>query len=154
MRRWRQAVAASIIIVCGWLAWAAATSAVMAQADEGYRHFLLQLWPDAERMGVTRATFDRALLGVEPDRSLPDLVLPGQEVKGQPEFTRTPAQYLDADYLARLSEQGKALLKLNAAALAKIEQARKLYARYRTDDVLDRLKNEASDKNGKPQPWE
>ena len=123
MRPWRQAVAAaSIIIVGGWLAWAAATSAVMAQADEGYRHFLLQLWPDAERMGVTRATFDRALLGVEPDRSLPDLVLPGQEVKGQPEFTRTPAQYLDADYLARLSEQGKALLKLNAAALAKIEQ--------------------------------
>ena len=117
MRPWRQAVAAaSIIIVGGWLAWTAATSAVMAQADEGYRHFLLQLWPDAERMGVTRATFDRALLGVEPDRSLPDLVLPGQEVKGQPEFTRTPAQYLDADYLARLSEQGKALLKLNAAA--------------------------------------
>ena len=40
------------------------------------------------------------------------------------------------------------------ATLAKVEQARKLYARYRTDDVLDRLKNEASDKNGKPQPWE
>ena len=41
-----------------------------------------------------------------------------------------------------------------SATLAKIEQSRKLYARYRTDDVLDRLKNEASDKNGKPQPWD
>jgi hypothetical protein len=41
-----------------------------------------------------------------------------------------------------------------ATTLAQVEQARKLYARYRTDDVLNRLKNEASDKNGKPQPWE
>ena len=36
--------------------------------------------------------------------------------------------------------------------LAKVEQARQLYARYRTDDILNRLKNAASDKNGKPQP--
>jgi len=37
--------------------------------------------------------------------------------------------------------------------LAQVEQARQLYARYRTDDILDRLKKAASDKNGKPQPW-
>ena len=37
--------------------------------------------------------------------------------------------------------------------LAQVEQARQLYARYRTDDILNRLKKAASDKNGKPQPW-
>ena len=36
--------------------------------------------------------------------------------------------------------------------LAKVEQARQLYARYRTDDILNRLKNAAPGKNGKPQP--
>ena len=40
-----------------------------------------------------------------------------------------------------------------ATTLAKVEQARQLYARYRTDDILNRLKNAASDKNGKPQSW-
>jgi lytic murein transglycosylase len=109
------------IIALAVLAGAALGRPVLAQADAGYRSFLAELWPEAQRMGVSRATFDRAFEGVEPDRSLPDLVLPGQEVKGQPEFTRTPAQYLDADYLGRLSEQGRALLKQHAAHLAKIE---------------------------------
>lgn len=40
-----------------------------------------------------------------------------------------------------------------ATTFAKIEEARKLYARYRTDDLLKRLKNAASDENGDPQPW-
>ena len=76
-------------------------------------------------MGVSRATFDMAFRGVEPDLSIPDLVLPGQakEVKGQAEFTRTPAEYLNVSHLTRLAEQGRALLKQHAAELAKIEQA-------------------------------
>jgi hypothetical protein len=37
--------------------------------------------------------------------------------------------------------------------LAKVEQARQLYARYRTDDILKRLKKAAPGNNGKPQPW-
>lgn len=36
---------------------------------------------------------------------------------------------------------------------AKVEEARRLYARYRTDDLLNSLKNSAPDKNGKSQPW-
>ena len=36
--------------------------------------------------------------------------------------------------------------------LAKVEQARQLYARYRTDDMLDRLKGTMAEKSGKPQP--
>jgi len=120
MRRWRGAVAGLLLVV--GLAGLMASASALAQADEGYRRFLVELWPDAQRQGISRATFDKAFQGVEPDRSLPDLVLPGQEVKGQPEFTRTPAQYLDAAYLARLAEQGRALLQQQATNLAKIEQ--------------------------------
>ena len=42
--------------------------------------------------------------------------------KGQAEFTKTPAQYLSAAYLAKLAEQGKTLLTQHAHTLAKIER--------------------------------
>ena len=87
------------------------------------RNFLEGLWPEAQAMGVSRATFDQALRGVEPDLALPDLVLPGKsDVKGQAEFTKTPAQYVSAPYLAKLSEQGKSLQTQHAIWLAKIER--------------------------------
>ena len=41
-----------------------------------------------------------------------------------------------------------------ATTLAKVEQARQLFTRYRTDDVLRRLNNAAPDQNGNPQPWD
>src|SRR5262245_42604005 len=119
-RRWRSRMATILTGLACLLT--APGHAPLAQAEEGYRRFLAELWPEAERLGISRPTFERAFEGVEPDRALPDLVLPGQEVKGQPEFTRTPAQYLDGGYLGRLSEQGRALLKQHAAHLAKIEQ--------------------------------
>ena len=94
-----------------------------AQGAQDFRGFLEALWPEAQAMGVTRQTFDMALRGVEPDLALPDLVLPGKsEVKGQAEFTRTPAQYLNVGYLTKLAEQGKALKAQHAASLAKIER--------------------------------
>jgi len=119
--RWRRRLIACILTVFACL-FAVSGRPSVAAVEEGYRRFLAELWPEAERLGISRATFDRAFEGVEPDRSLPDLVLPGQEVKGQPEFTRTPAQYLDRDYLGRLGEQGRTLLKQHATHLAKIEQ--------------------------------
>jgi lytic murein transglycosylase len=119
--RWRRGLLLTMLSVLACLL-AAPSRTLAAPVEEGYRRFLAELWPEAERLGISRATFERAFEGVEPDRSLPDLVLPGQEVKGQPEFTRTPAQYLDGDYLGRLSEQGRVLLKQHAAHLAKIEQ--------------------------------
>jgi lytic murein transglycosylase len=94
-----------------------------ARGADAFRDFLAQLWPEAQAMGISRATFDAALSGVEPDLSLPDLSLPGKnEVKGQAEFTKTPAAYLNPGYLTRLSEQGRALLLGQAHWLDKIER--------------------------------
>jgi lytic murein transglycosylase len=97
----------------------------MAQSPSGFRQFVEALWPEAEAQGVSRATFDAAFQGVEADLALPDLVLPGKtpsEVKGQAEFTRTPAEYLNVGYLASLTAQGKALRAKHAETLAKIER--------------------------------
>jgi lytic murein transglycosylase len=95
---------------------------VRAQSAGDFRAFIEALWPDAEKAGVSRATFDKAFRGVEPDLALPDLVLPGRsEVKGQAEFTRTPAEYLNTTLLARLAARGKALQTQHAKWLAKIE---------------------------------
>jgi lytic murein transglycosylase len=121
-RRWRRRGLLAAILTSLACLLAAPSPTLPAPAEEGYRRFLADLWPEAERLGISRPTFERAFEGIEPDRSLPDLVLPGQEVKGQPEFTRTPAQYLDGGYLGRLSEQGRALLKQHAAHLEKIER--------------------------------
>jgi lytic murein transglycosylase len=101
------------------------TRGAFAQSSDGFRQVIESFWPEAKAKGVSRATFDAAFAGVEPDLSLPDLILPGKsasDVKGQAEFTRTPAEYVNAAYIAKLAGQAKALLVKHRAALDKIEQ--------------------------------
>ena len=47
-------------------------------ADAAFQKFLTEIWPQAQAAGVSRATFDAATRGLEPDLSLPDLIIPGQ----------------------------------------------------------------------------
>jgi lytic murein transglycosylase len=97
----------------------------LGQGQNSFRRFVEGLWPEAEAKGVSRATFDAAFRGVEADLSLPDLILPGKterDVKGQAEFTRTPAEYLNASFLAKLGAQGRGLLAQHTATLEKIER--------------------------------
>ena len=96
-----------------------------ALADAAFQKWLEQAWSDAQRLGVTRATFDVATRGLEPDLSLPDLVIPGRPEapqKGQAEFVQTPAAYLKESSLARLAAQGRQLAIEHRATLAAIEQ--------------------------------
>ena len=77
-------------------------------------------------MGVSRATFDAAFRGVEPDLSIPDLVLPGKGQGGEGPGRvhphaggvpgRQPPRRASPSRAARCSTQ-------HAATLAKIEQA-------------------------------
>ena len=48
------------------------------RADARFQAWLQALWPQAQALGVSRATFDLATDSLEPDLSLPDLVLPGK----------------------------------------------------------------------------
>src|SRR5262245_23739111 len=107
------------------LLWQSRAPEAVAQNADGFRQFLDRLWPEAKAQGVSRATFDAAFRGVALDLTLPDLVLPGRkesDAKGQAEFTRTPAEYLNASYLASLAGQAKALLVKHRADLEKIER--------------------------------
>src|SRR5689334_20931539 len=89
-------------------------------ADAAFANFLQALWPEAQRLGVSRATFDAAVRGLEPDLSLPDLALTGRPERPppqQPEFVQTPADYVRESSIARLAGEGKKLLAAHRATL-------------------------------------
>src|SRR5579872_1727986 len=94
-------------------------------ADAAFTQWLASLWPDAQAMGVSRATFEAATRGLEPDFSLPDLAIPGRPEApqpGQPEFVRTPADYLRETTISRLAAKGAKLREQYRPVLDRIEQ--------------------------------
>jgi lytic murein transglycosylase len=97
----------------------------VAVADADFTAWLQSLWPQARALGVSQATFDAATQGLEPDLTLPDLVLPGRPEKpsaGQPEFVETPADYLKEPAIERLAAQARKLYEQYRAPLTAIEQ--------------------------------
>src|ERR1700753_3285413 len=46
-----------------------------AAPDAAFTAFLQSVWPEAQNLGVSRATFDAATRGLAPDLSLPHLVI-------------------------------------------------------------------------------
>ncbi len=112
---------AAIMLIAGALAMQPGAYA----ADAAFAAFVQSLWPAAQQLGVSRATFDAATRNLEPDLSLPDLVLPGRPDRPPPaqaEFVQTPADYVREATIARLAVQGKKLLDQHRATLSAIEQ--------------------------------
>jgi lytic murein transglycosylase len=110
---------------CALLVCLLVAGAAPAHADAAFQRWLQSTWPDAQKLGVSRATFDKATRGLEPDYSLPDLAVPGRPEKpppGQPEFVQTPGQYLRERSFDRLAVQGKKLAAQYHDALARIEK--------------------------------
>jgi lytic murein transglycosylase len=108
----------------GLMLWLLAAPCAHA-ADAAFANFLQTLWPEAQRQGVTRPTFDAAVRGLEPDLSLPDLALSGRPDRPppqQPEFVQTPADYVRESSIARLAAEGKKLLAAHRATLEAIER--------------------------------
>ncbi len=94
-------------------------------ADPAFQQFLESAWPDAQKLGVTRATFDQATRSLEPDLTLPDLDLPGRpglRPPAQAEFVQTPADYIKEASIGRLAEQAKKLAAAHRDTLAAIER--------------------------------
>jgi lytic murein transglycosylase len=96
-----------------------------AFADAAFQQWLAAVWSDAQAMGISRATFDTATRGLEPDLSLPDLAVPGRAEtapRGQAEFVQTPADYLKEANISRLAAQGAKLREQYRTTLDGIEQ--------------------------------
>ena len=100
-------------------------SAPSHAADTAFQQWLQTQWPAAQQLSVSRATFDAATRGLEPDYSLPDLAIPGRPEKAppeQPEFVQTPAQYLREPTFERLAARGKQLAVQYHDTLVRIEK--------------------------------
>ena len=108
-----------VVVGCLWIATASRSHA----ADAAFQEWIQTLWPEAQSRGVTRATFDSATKGLEPDLSLPDLAVPGraEAPPGQPEFVLTPADYLKESSFDRLAGVGRKLLNQYGGTLRRIE---------------------------------
>jgi lytic murein transglycosylase len=110
-------------LIVGLLWFLLSSSPVLA--DPAFQTWLQALWPQAQALGVSRATFDMATRGLEPDLTLPDLVLPGRPQRpppGQPEFVQTPADYIKEPAIDRLAVQGRKLYDQYRVPLAAIER--------------------------------
>ncbi len=77
--------------------------------------FVLGLWPDANKRGVSKTLFDRAFTGFQPDAEIFDLL------SNQPEHVAAPWDYMNRLVSENRIETGKAKLAQQAGLLANIE---------------------------------
>ena len=85
-----------------------------AAADFG--NCLEGLWPQAERRGVSRQTFEHYTSGLTPDLSIMDLL------DAQPEFNKSPWDYLDTLVSDERIARGRELLAQYASVFAAVER--------------------------------
>jgi lytic murein transglycosylase len=91
-----------------------------------FQDWLLRtVWPDAERQGVSRDTFERSFAKVMLDWDLPELQPPGRatppDSQRQAEF-QSPGRYFAEAQLTSLAKRGNELLRQWAATLDEIER--------------------------------
>ncbi len=120
-------VSALIVAFCACLL--APDLSARALADETatqFRQWLAQtVWPDAQKRGVSRETFDKAFADMRLALDLPDLQRPGsttsRDEQAQLEF-QDPRRYFVEGQLSSLSKAGVGLLARWGSALSAIEQ--------------------------------
>jgi lytic murein transglycosylase len=83
------------------------------------------LWPEAQKSGVSRKSFDVAVAGLKLNWDLPDLVPPGSappkdQKQSQAEFS-SPGAYFQEKRLQGLAATGRTLAAKHAATLRRIE---------------------------------
>jgi lytic murein transglycosylase len=106
-------------------AYAQAPDARVA-TEAQFRDWLLRtVWPDAERQGVSRDTFERSFAKVMLDWDLPELQPPGRtsppDSQRQAEF-QSPGRYFAEAQLTSLAKRGNELLRQWATTLDDIER--------------------------------
>ena len=78
--------------------------------------FVRNLWPEAERAGVSRQAFDAAFASYNPIPQVMELT------QKQPEFTQTVQQYVDKRVTAAQASKGQSMRREWAQTLAGAEQ--------------------------------
>jgi lytic murein transglycosylase len=96
----------------------------------GFRAWIASFRAVALEKGIKASVYDSVTRGLVPDFSLPDLDIPSTKQPEQPEFVRTPEQYLSEKSLASLGEQGRRLFVQHKDTLLAIEKT------YRIDPYI------------------
>ena len=112
-------IVAAVFALQAMSAWSASA------ADPAFTQFIASLWPDAQKAGVSRKTFEAQTRDLEPDYKLPDLILPGRPATGAPsqaEFVQVPSDYIKEASIDRLAGEGRRLSVQHRATLAAIEK--------------------------------
>lgn len=91
-------------------------AAKAAPAHGDFQGFLARLWPDAQKQGVSRKTFDSAFNGMTPDASIIALT------KKQSEFVKPIWSYLDSAISQARLDRGRAAAEQYADVLASLER--------------------------------
>ena len=113
------------VVVVGGIGLFAQGFAAHAAADSGFASFIASLWPEAQKAGISRVTFDTQTRGLERDYKLPDLLLPGRPKTGAPaqaEFVQVPTDYLKEKRIAQLAAEGQRLMRAHQTTLSAIER--------------------------------
>lgn len=103
------------------------SDAVRSQTDQQFRQWIqTDLWPEAQRKGISSAVFSQSLAGISLNWKLPDLVPPGTKPQMPKQQTQaefgTPANYFKPASLNSVSTTGRVKLQQNKILLDKIEQ--------------------------------
>jgi membrane-bound lytic murein transglycosylase B len=93
------------------------SAAAIRAAAADFGNCLEGIWPLAERRGVSRETFERYTSGLTPDLSIMDLL------DAQPEFNKSPWDYLDTLVSDERIARGRELLTRYASVFAAVERA-------------------------------
>jgi peptidoglycan lytic transglycosylase B len=102
-----------------WLALLALTLTPLsapARAQNSFSQFEAKLWPDAQKKGVTRATFDLAMHGVTPD---PRVIA---ATKRQPEYGKPFGAYVNAVASRGRIARGQRKIKEWAKTFGEVEK--------------------------------
>ncbi len=97
---------------------------------EGFRAWIATFRATALEKGIRPSVYNSVTRGLTPDFSLPDLDMPSKRQPDQPEFVRTPEQYLSEKTLANLGEQGRRLFAQYKDTLLAIKKT------YRIDPYI------------------
>ena len=93
-----------------------ATPGLVGPAEaQSFESFVAGLWPAASSAGVSRATFDRAFSGVQPNPRVIELS------QRQPEFRRTLGDYVDVRASNKRVTNGRAAIREHAATFQAVQ---------------------------------
>jgi len=93
------------------------TAEAIRAAAADFGNCIAGLWPDAARRGVSRQNFERLTSALTPDLHIMDLL------DAQPEFTKSPWDYLDLLVSEDRIARGRALLAQYAPIFAAVERS-------------------------------